>query len=412
MNRVRPRTLAIGAAVAFLAAFLAWRMVRPLHIFVIGKRFERPIPTVSAPAALGDLSAAQCGSCHQANYREWATTMHAHAWTDPYFRADWRHEGREQICRNCHTPLDRQQPQLVLGFHGGDKWDPILKPNPRFDPALQREGVTCAACHLRDGKILGPWGPRQVHAPHPVAKFSDPNELCIRCHVVPGGRWDTFYRFPPCGTAAEIAAAEGKWHGRSGEYVVHSVAELGCVQCHMPAVTRPLVPWGPQRAARAHLWRGGHDPATVRRALRISLRALAAPRGQRAYALTVTNVGALHDVPTGVPNRFLSVDWRLLDARGAVLRSRRAIIRRTVLWRPFIIDLWDTRLAYERPRTYRFAFASGGRPPPARLVVEVRYHLAPESYARRVGYRPRTPLAYTVYRRVVALAPASRGGAR
>lgn len=412
MMRIRPRTLVIGAVLAVPVAFFAWRMLRPLQIFVIGKRFERPVSTTAAPAVLGTLGARRCGACHQADYREWKTTMHARAWTDPYFRADWRHEGREQICRNCHTPLDRQQPRLVVGFHGGDKWDPILKPNPHFDPALQHQGVTCAACHLRDGKILGPYGPTQIRAPHPVAKFSDPNELCVRCHVVPGNRWDTFYRIPPCGTAAEIASAKGRRHGRSGEYVVRRVSELGCVQCHMPAVTRPLVPWGPPRASRRHLWRGGHDPEAVRKALAIRVRALAARAGRREYAITLTNVGALHYVPTGVPNRYLSVEWRLLDASGAVLRTRSETLERTVLWRPFIIDLWDTRLAYRKPRTYRFGFSMHHTPRPAKLEVRVRYHLAPAAYAKRDGYRPKTPLAYTVYRRVIRFAPRAEADGR
>lgn len=396
---------------ALLAGGLAWRFVRPLHTFAVGKRFERPVVAGPVPAVLGSLSARECGACHPDNYREWRTTLHAHAWTDPYFRADWRHEGREQICRNCHTPLDRQQPRRVLGFHGDDRWDPILAPNPRFDPVLQEQGVTCAGCHLRDGKSLGPYAADRIHAPHPVAKFADANELCVRCHVVPGARWDNFYRFPPCGTAAEIASAEGRWHGRSGEYVVGDVSALGCVQCHMPAVTRPLVPWGPARAARRHVWRGGHDPQEVRNALEIRVRAVTGGARRHEYAITLTNVGALHYVPTGVPNRYLSVDWRLLDAHGVVLRTRRRILERHVLWRPFIVDLWDTRLAYRKPRTYRFGFSMERTPRPARLEIRVRYHLAPAAYARRVGYRPQVPLAYSLYHRAIRLAPQAASGA-
>ena len=103
---------------------------------------------------------------------------------------------------NCHIPLDRQQEHFILGFRDSDKLNPVLAPNPDFDPTLQQEGVTCVACHLRDGKIVGVLG--TTDAPHPVKMIDDPNQICMRCHVVEGNRWDTLFRLPPCGTVAEI----------------------------------------------------------------------------------------------------------------------------------------------------------------------------------------------------------------
>ncbi len=44
--------LIAGAGLAALVAFLAWRLVRPLNIFVVSGAFERPMdtaaPTVTA----------------------------------------------------------------------------------------------------------------------------------------------------------------------------------------------------------------------------------------------------------------------------------------------------------------------------------------------------------------------------
>ena len=400
--RLKKRTVVIVIGVLALAAFLGWRLLRPLHTFVIAKAFERPVDSRMIPKPLHGLHAQECGKCHQAFYKEWQTTIHSQAWTDPYFRTDWAFEGKEQICRNCHTPLDRQQPHRVVGFRDGDKWDPILKPNPTFDPVLQHQGVTCAACHVRDGKILGPYG--HVNAPHPVEKLKDTNEICLRCHVVQGGRWDTFYRFPPCGTAAEIAAGKGHWHGRSGEYTVHNVAELGCVECHMPVVERALVPGGPVRRVHRHLWRGGHDPAMVKRGLDIQFREDSTNSAEdRAFVLTITNVGAAHYLPTGIPDRYLSVHWRVLDAEGKVLQERTDTLRRTVMWRPFIVDLWDTRLPYGQPRTFRFSVPERGGPLPVSLEVAVRYHLLDQARRKRIGYRNAQPIAYPVFRRIVSL---------
>lgn len=369
-----------------------------MQIFVVADAFEKPIATI-VPAPLQSLRASECGECHGAIHTEWLTTIHRRAWTDPYFQTDWRFEGSPQICKNCHIPLDRQQEHLVLGFRDRHRLDPILAPNPDFDPALQQEGVTCAACHLREGKILGTRG--DTDAPHPVRKIANGNEICLRCHVVGGNRWDTFYRYPPCGTVAEIEQTHaGRPRRWSGEAVVQDVAALGCVECHMPAVERPVAGDGPVRTTRRHLWRGGHDPETVRGALAVSLREEPArSTSRRLFRLTLENTGASHFLPTGTPDRHLTVVLRALDEEGRVVREQRARVKRTVMWRPFIIDLWDTRLPRHVPRDFTFE-------PPAQaaaLEAVVSYHLLAESRARRIGYEPVEPIAYEVFRERRAL---------
>ena len=373
---------------AALAAFFGWRFVRPMNIFVVSEAFERPIETGGISAIFGKLHAADCGACHQAAYEEWKTTIHAGAWTDPYYRVDWVFDGRRQVCDNCHIPLDRQQENRVLGFHDRDKWEPVLAPNPDFDPVLQQEGVTCAGCHLRDGKILGPRGSQ--NAPHPVEKFSDANDLCLRCHVVQGNRWDAFYRLPPCGTTAEIAVEQGVSQARSGEYVVRKVAELGCVQCHMPVGESPRAETG---AKRRHLWRGGHDPAMVRSALSASLSDTVGSDGGRIAELVLSNSGTAHFLPTGTPDRHLTVRLRALDAGGRVVRETSDTLERVIMWRPFIVDLWDTRLPYRAPRRYALDLPLEART----IEAQVRYHLLAESRRKRIGYQPAEPISYVIF---------------
>ena len=381
----RPGILLI-AALSVLAVFLAWRFLRPMNIFVVSEAFERPIDSGGTSAILGKLRAAECGACHQGEYREWRTTVHSRAWIDPYYQVDWAFDGRRQVCNNCHIPLDRQQESRVLGFRDRDKWEPVLAPNQDFDPMLQQEGVTCAGCHLRNGKIVGPRG--SPNAPHATEKFSDANELCLRCHVVQGKRWDTFYRMPPCGTTAEIAAGQGRPGTSSGEYVVRDIAELGCVECHMPIGEESAA-----RAARRHLWRGGHDPATVRSALTASLSESNGPGGGRVAELVLESTGTAHFLPTGTPDRHLTVRVRALDAGGRVIGEATDTLERTIMWRPFIVDLWDTRLVRGVPRRYALELPSDTRT----IEAEVRYHLLAESRRKRIGYEPAEPISYVIF---------------
>jgi hypothetical protein len=374
---MRPRRWIVLGIVAALAGFLAWRSFRPMNIFVVSPAFERAVDSGAAAPVFAKLHAADCGACHPQQYDDWKTTVHSGAWTDPYFQVDWAFDGRQQVCRNCHTPLDRQQENRVLGFRDRAKWDPVLAPNPDFDAALQKEGVTCAGCHLRKGRILGPG--KSVNAPHATEKFADPNEICLRCHVVQGNRWDTFYKMPPCGTVAEIAVAQGRFKARSGEYAMRDVAGLGCVQCHMPE--------------GRHLWRGGHDPAMVRSALAASLSQSPGRDGGRSAELVLENVGAAHFLPTGTPDRHLSVSMRALDGGGRVLAETFAALERTILWRPFIVDLWDTRLPRGAPRRYSLELPAATRT----VEAQVHYHLLGEARRRRIGYQPDEPPSYPIF---------------
>lgn len=404
------RAIIIGI-VLLAVAFTVWRFVRPMNIFVVAEAFERPISTTLIPDSLETLSAKECANCHQEFFDEWATTIHSQAWTDPYFQVDFEFDGSQQICLNCHIPLDRQQENLVLGFRDKDKWDPILVPNQDFDPGLQKEGVTCAACHLREGKIIGPFG--SDSAPHPGEKIKDSNQICVSCHVVGGERWDTFFKFPPCGTVAEIqttrddrSAGESlvPESGSSGEIVVPDTPSLGCVGCHMPLVKRPLVEDGEVRTVRRHLWRGGHDPEMVKSGLAIDLQEETPPEpGKRRFALTITNVGTAHYLPTGTPDRHLTVSLRALDREGSVLEEESHTLKRTILWRPFIIDLWDTRLRRGQPRTYDIEFASDGKDAPAAVEAVVRYFLVDEKRRKRIGYEDKDATSYEVFRQLVAL---------
>jgi hypothetical protein len=391
----------IFIAVALLAViFLGWRFLRPMQVFIVSPAFERPIDTSQAPAMFPTLSAKECAGCHREIYDEWSTTIHSQAWTDPYFQVDWRFDGSPQICKNCHIPLDRQQENKVIGFNDAEKWDPILEPNPDFIVALQHEGVTCNVCHLRDGKILGVLG--DTSAPHPVEKIDNPNRVCVRCHVVSGARWDTFFKFPPCGTVAEIQSTRGQGYAESADDMSpEQIAALGCVDCHMPLVERALVPGGTPRQSRRHLWRGGHDPEMVKNGLTVHFGETGDNNSDhRRFTLSITNTGAAHFLPTGTPDRHLTVQLRALDNAGKTLDEETHILKRTVMWRPFIVDLWDTRLPRGETREYHIKIPPNQA---ARVEARVDYHLLNESRRQRIGYENDTPISYPVFQQRLPL---------
>jgi hypothetical protein len=106
-------------------------------------------------------------------------------------------------------------------------------------------------------------------------------------------------------------------------------------------------------------------------------------------------------VPTGTPDRHLTVDLRLLDDQGGVLDEQHHTIKRTVMWRPFIIDLKDNRLARWQPRRYELEVPVDSRA--VKIEAEIRYHLLAESRRKRIGYENTTPINYAVFRKQILL---------
>lgn len=371
---------------AILVIFFIWRFVRPLEIFIVDDKFALPI-NVETPKGLNSISAKDCAVCHRGIYDEWSTSQHSMAWTDPYFRADFVFDDSKQICLNCHIPLRNQQENLVLGFKDKERLNPILEANPDFDKELQNEGVTCAVCHIKDGKIVGPFNSRS--APHEVVvdkTMVSGMKPCVRCHVVSGDKWDTFYGLEPCGTVAEIQ--------KSGR-------KPNCIGCHMPEVIRPVVSGGRARKGGAHTFKGGHHKDKVKSALNVGYKKNI-EKSSTEFIFTLTNVGAAHYLPTGTPDRKLTLEVKLLDKSGKIIKEEIFTMKRYIMWRPFIIDLMDTRLPYGEPREYCFKFKND-KGSPAILDVKVRYHLLDEARRKRIGYENSEPINYIIYQNEIPL---------
>jgi len=73
------------------------------------------------------------------------------------------------------------------------------------------------------------------------------------------------------------------------------------------------------------------------------------------------------------------------------------------MWRPFIVDLWDTRLRRAQPRSTRIELPAEGKPAPPAVETAVRYHLLDETRRERIGCENTEPIAYEVFRRRIEM---------
>lgn len=397
----RSLKILFGLAVTAGLIYLYYTEVKPVVIFGLRSDYARAIPYQEVPDGIDSLKAESCGTCHKEIYEEWKTSVHAQAYEDPFFQAYWKKDHNIWVCLNCHTPLENQQPTLIKEIPRGRVEKAVQETNPHYDPSYQKEAITCAACHVRDGVILGPFD--DSVAPHPT-KF-DPSfrtaQVCYRCHNVVSGPAQ-FYNVGPCGTYAEY---EGKFFMKEKGFI--------CQSCHMPEIERPVAVGGPIRQGRQHLWRGGHDPEMIKRAMAVQVRADPAvpkPGEQVRFTLTVINAGAGHKIPTGDPDRHFTVEFSVQDGRGKVLSRQLETMGRWILWQPVILEVYDNRLLPLASREYTFVAhmpTESAQTAGLTLKATVRYHILTdgqhEMLQKQYGLTAKDPYAFTIYEREVPL---------
>jgi len=392
------KKILIGLIVLVGLTYLYYTEVKPTVIFGLRSDYAHAIPHQKIPEGLTSLTAESCGTCHTEIYKEWRTTIHAQAYTDPFFQAYWTKDKHTWVCLNCHTPLENQQPTLITKIPRDRVERAVQEPNPHYDADYQREGVTCAACHVRDGVILGPFA--NAKAPHPT-KY-DPmfrtTQLCYRCHSVVGGPAQ-FYNGGPCGTYAEFE--DGYWMKERG---------FICQNCHMPEIERPVAVGGPIRQGRQHLWLGGHDPEMIKRA--IGVKVVADPPEPKSgdkvrVTLTLINAGAGHKLPTGDPDRHFTVEFAVENQDGKVLEDQSDTMGRWIMWQPAIIELHDNRLMPLADRDYTFEYQLPKDSAGLKLITKVRYHIQSERQHQmlidKYGLTAKDPYHFTVYERQMPL---------
>ncbi len=377
-----------------LLVYVYYTEIKPVVIFGLRSDYAKAIPYQEVPEGIQSLRAESCGSCHQEIYKEWKSSIHAQAFEDPFFQAYWKKDHNIWVCLNCHTPLENQQPTLIKEIPRGRVERAVQEPNPHFDPEFQIEAVTCAACHVRDGVVLGPYD--DSVAPHPTQY--DPafrtTQVCYRCHNVISGPAQ-FYNVGPCGTYAEY---EGRYFMQERGYI--------CQTCHMPEVDRPVAEGGPIRRGRRHLWRGGHDPEMVKRAVAVQVQADPPdpkPGDRVRIALTLINAGAGHKIPTGDPDRHFTVEFLVQDPQGQVVDRQVDTMGRWILWQPVILEVYDNRLLPLASQDYTFTFRLPETPQGMTITARVRYHILTdgqhEMLRTKFGLTAHDPYSFTVYER-------------
>jgi hypothetical protein len=352
------RTLALSTFLVIASAAVGGAATPSVEQFVT-RHWRAPIAPQGPPparfsAAEAALSPEACGACHPAQLADWRTSLHAQSMgpgvTGQLVEMLESAPGEALACLTCHAPLAEQRP-VVPGA------TPSV--NPVFDRDLQSKGLVCAGCHVRAHERFGPprrdgslasAAPRQTLPHNGVTRTPAflASEFCRSCH-----------QFGSDGFALNGKLLENTYN----EWKASRFAREGvqCQDCHMPD--------------RRHLWRGIHDPDTVRGGLEITVTPASGPHRPGmvvAVTLRVKSVRVGHAFPTYVTPRVI-LRGELVDAAGAVVPGS---VSEKTLEREVALDLSreirDTRL---RPGeaatlTYRRRITAPGLTARLSVVVE------------------------------------------
>lgn len=278
-----------------------------------------------------------CGACHTEIYKEWRSSIMAHAWDDPIYRALLSRASKatngqlDAFCTGCHTPIGLITQQVTTADN--------QQPPDLHSPVTELPGVDCEACHNISG-ITGldngayvvhaqtaqktKFGPRpDAQSPYHQTAYSDlhmNSDFCAACHNV---------THPVNNVPIERTFDE--WYESP-----YRQAGVHCQDCHMPPTTGKAAVMGPVRQNRAsHRFAGanttilehfGHteNAAAARRLLATSatlewvdLPSAVTPGTTFNLGIKVTNSGAGHKLPTGFPEgREVWLDLKVTDADG------------------------------------------------------------------------------------------------
>ena len=114
--------------------------------------YDKPLPK-EAPF----LSALACQSCHGHIVEQWKESRHAQAWTNPIFQEGYIAE-LDPTCVYCHAPHKEQFEEV----QNNQAWYKAMHPEKgslinvptKYPEPLSQEGITCATCHVRSGKMI------------------------------------------------------------------------------------------------------------------------------------------------------------------------------------------------------------------------------------------------------------------
>ena len=348
----------------------------PAGLILFGMLSISPLQGAESPYA----SAEECAKCHASIYKYWSESTHAKAVQSPQFptvlaRALEISKDRSRTkreCVGCHAPT-------TLGT--GDM---------ELQQAVSRQGVTCDFCHtVKDVDLDRGWSPFLVD-PGPVKRGPFSYTKPFKGHEA---EYSALHRASPL-----LCAGCHEFKNGNGLLVLSTYSEwklsqysgrgIPCQDCHMALVPGTKVTAGLEqsgaspRVVNLHRLVGGTSLGQLNRGVDLKFESVAVSGTSASVRIAVSNSGAGHRIPGGLPTKSLVLVVGAEGATGVAGATQERVYRRVLrdakgsplkdLAEIFVnakTEGEDTRLKPSETRTERFSvlLSQGSRAVVARL---------------------------------------------
>jgi hypothetical protein len=262
-----------------------------------------------------------CAECHESIVEEWSKSMHSRSRSAWYFS---HKVASERMGMTCNNERSEAIPCQTCHEPGGVyPFGAVIQKKPAAVAAT--EGVTCDICH-RINEIKGTgefsYGPIDVKfgpykdatSPYHKTVYSpliEKSDFCVACH----GQLSNLNGLTVCDTTRS-------W--KESKYAVEGEDQKTCQSCHMPsfagaAATGEGAPADApkDRTRHSHLFLGPNsDPAMLMTAASVNQFVKKETDGSLSIKVEVINSGTGHDLPSGLPERLITLTVTGMDGDG------------------------------------------------------------------------------------------------
>ncbi|KMP10637.1 hypothetical protein UR09_05630 [Candidatus Nitromaritima sp. SCGC AAA799-A02] len=265
----------------------------------------------------------ECGKCHKDIYETWENSLHSQSvgnsvfWTS-FLQAYYKDtEYAKKVCFRCHSPIALKTGDLKL------------------EEEISREGVNCDFCHSVSGikreNIRFQYdhefgnlkqGPlKNVESPVHKTRFNElfrQSKFCAGCH-----EFET-----PNGIKLIETYSEWKGSPYPGE-------NTHCQDCHMRKVKGKIVASTivetKEEKFSSHDIAGGHSLAMREKSLDIIISDVEQVKQKLVVTVEITNKGAGHKIPTGLPSKKIVLRIVVQSKNGKVLKTQERVYQKLLL---------------------------------------------------------------------------------
>lgn len=278
-----------------------------------GFAVETNLPSLNSK---GVSSSLECAKCHKDIYASWKNSLHAEASENPVFTAAFlqayfeRGDSARTLCLKCHAPVSS------------------INNDSKLSLSVTREGINCDYCHsIAEITPQGPrfefdllkQGPlRDVVSPVHKTRFNElfkQSQICASCHEYESAN------------GIKLIETYSEW--KQGPY---SARGTQCQDCHMRKIEGKIVAAEIKPVSEgkisSHDIAGGHSQSKREESVDIKIASIVKFKQKIIVAVEVTNKGAGHKIPTGIPSKKIALQVSIQSKSGEAYQMQQKIYQK------------------------------------------------------------------------------------